>query len=131
LVSYKLLKLRHFLPRGNYHQYPGAKMLKLSKNNMKNTNFEIQHKNLGPEQLRLTKSIITELTKMMETNQENQFFHSSSELMRLIATAIEFSSFVDYQSSISTIPFGPQAIEYSIDVLTEYMENNKHIQYDN
>ena len=107
-------------------------MLKFSKkNNIQNAQFEIQHKSLAPEQLRLTKAIITELTTMMETSQEDQFFHSSSELMRLIATAVEFSSFVDYQSSVSTIPFGPQAIEYSIDVLTEYMESNKHIQYDN
>lgn len=106
-------------------------MLKFSKKSLQNTNFEIQHKNLAPEQLRLTKSVITELTKMMETNTEEQFFHSSAELMRLIATAIEFSSFVDYQSAHSTIPFGPQAIEYSIDVLTDFMETNKHIQYDN
>ena len=106
-------------------------MLKFTKNNKKKSTFEIQHQNLAPEQLRLTKSIITELVSMMETNQEDQFFHSSSELMRLIATAVEFSSFVDYQSSVSSIPFSTQAIEYSIDVLADYMESNKHIQYDN
>ena len=106
-------------------------MLKLSKKNTENTNFEIQHKGLAPEQLRLTKSIITELISMMETNHEEQFFHSSAELMRLIATAIEFSSFVDYQSSVSKIPFSAQALEYSIDVLADHMESNKHIQYDN
>ena len=106
-------------------------MLKLSKKNNQKTSFEIEHKNLAPEQLRLTKSIITELISMMETSHEDQFFYSSAELMRLIATAVEFSSFVDYQSSVSSIPFSSQAIEYSIDVLTEYMESNKHIQYDN
>ena len=106
-------------------------MLKLSKKCKQNTTFEIQHNGLAPEQLRLTKSIITELVKMMETNKEQQFFNSSSELMRLIATAIEFSSFVDYQSNVSTIPFSSQALEYSIDVLADYIESNKHIQYDN
>lgn len=106
-------------------------MLKFTKNSNNVTNFEIKHNGLAPEQLRLTKSIITELITMMETNKEDQFFQSSSELMRLIATSIEFSSFVDYQASVSTIPFSKQAIEYSIDVLADYMETNKLIQYDN
>ena len=63
-------------------------MLKLSKKNQQKTSFEIEHKNLAPEQLRLTKSIITELISMMETSHEDQFFHSSAELMRLITTAV-------------------------------------------
>ena len=106
-------------------------MFKLSKKNEEITTFEIHHSGLAPEQLRLTKSIITELITMMETNKEAQFFDSSSDLMRLIATAIEFSSFVDFQSSASKIPFSAQALEYSIDVLSDYIESNKHIQYDN
>ena len=32
--------------------------------------------------------------------------------------------------SVSSIPFSSQAIEYSIDVLADYMESNKHIKYD-
>ena len=106
-------------------------MFKIAKNNKSKTTFTIEHGDLSPEQLRLTKSLITELITLIETNNEDQFFQSSAELMRLISSAIEFSSFVDYQKNVSTIPFSKQAIEYSIDVLAEFIEQNKHIQYDN
>ena len=49
-------------------------MLKFGKTQNHKTTFEINHKGLAPEQLRITKSIISELVKMMETNQENILF---------------------------------------------------------
>jgi len=102
----------------------------MKQNNNKLT-FEINIKSLPPSKIRLLKSLIAELTLTMTTYKENEFFNRSAEFMRLCASAIQISNFSESQKYVSDIPFSQQALEYSIDILQEYMANEKIIQHDN
>ncbi len=101
------------------------------KDNNKNISVEIDTSGLCPEKVRLIKTTLSELTKTMTAQNEKHFFNHSAEFMRLCACVIQRSSFVQKQEEISSIPFDEQAIEYSIDILQEHLENQKVVHYDN
>lgn len=98
------------------------------KNNME---IELDTSNLSQEKVRLIKTIISEMTKTLTSDNEKKFFTHSAEFMRLCACVIQKSRFVQVNESVSSIPFNQQAIEYSIDVLQEYLEQEKVVHYDN
>ena len=93
--------------------------------------IELDTSNLSQEKVRLIKTIISEMTKTLTSDNEKKFFTHSAEFMRLCACVIQKSRFVQVNESVSSIPFNQQAIEYSIDVLQEYLEQEKVVHYDN
>ena len=106
-------------------------MLPTMKQNNNKLIFEINTKNLPASKVRLLKSLLSELTLTMTTYEEKEFFNHSTEFMRLCASAIQLSNFSEAQKYLNDIPFSQQALEYSIDILHEYMANEKIIQHDN
>ena len=87
---------------------------------------------LTPAQVRLIRSLNTVLAGLVTTDDEGEFFEASAEMMRACASLIKQSKFTSEASKQKkTIPYGDQALEYSIDTLQEQMSNAKVITYDN
>lgn len=101
------------------------------KDKKENMQIEIETDNLSPEKIRLIKTLVAEMTKTLEAENERRFFTHSAEFMRLCACVIQKSKFVQINESLSSIPFNQQAIEYSIDILQEHLEQEKIVHYDN
>ena len=81
---------------------------------------------MNPAQIRLIRSVASVIKSLLETKKESDFFNNSAELMRLSASLIKQSSF-----SLEDPLHSNQALEYSLDILQDYMANAKVISYDN
>lgn len=90
-------------------------------------NFD--EKKLSPSQIRLMKSLNALLLQNMTTQSEGEFFDTCAEMMRVCAGMINQSKFP--KEAEGKIPYAKQAIEYSIDVLQEHVEDETIVRYDN
>lgn len=93
-------------------------------------NLKIDTNELSPNQIRLIKSVNSMIMHVLTTRQEDEFFDGSADLMRMCAALIKQAHFIEIQD-ISEIPYGKQALEYSVDILREHMEKSKVVTYDN
>ena len=98
----------------------------------KKLNIEFDVSDLTPAQVRLIRSLNTVLAGLVTTDDEGEFFEASAELMRACASLIKQSKFTSEAAKTKkTIPYGDQALEYSIDTLQEQINNAKVVTYDN
>ena len=93
--------------------------------------IEIDGSELTPQQLRLIKSLNTMLTHVLLTENEEEYFEGSAEFMRMCAALIKQARFTEELKDQSDIPYAQQALEYSVDVLQEYVTASKVVTYDN
>ncbi len=93
--------------------------------------IEIDGSELTPQQVRLIKSINTMLAHVLVTENEEEYFEGSAEFMRMCAALIKQAHFTENLKGINNIPYAQQALEYSMDVLNEYITNAKVVSYDN
>jgi len=93
--------------------------------------IEIDGSELTPQQVRLIKSINTMLAHVLVTENEEEYFEGSAEFMRMCAALIKQAHFTENLKGINNIPYAQQALEYSMDVLQEYVTNSKVVNYDN
>ena len=78
--------------------------------------IEINASELNDHQKRLIKGINSLLEHILVTSSEEEYFESSSELMRLVATAIKKSNF---NKQCSSIEFDQQVLEFCVDTLSD------------
>lgn len=100
----------------------------LKSNTMK---IELDTAELSTHQIRLIRSINAMLTHVSKCDDENEYFEGSAELMRMCAALISKANFNEETKKGATIPYAEQALEYSMDVLQEYMTTSKVVNYDN
>ena len=93
--------------------------------------FEFDTSKMSPAQVRLLRSLNSIVKEVMVTKDEADFFDSSAEFMRLCASVIKQANFIEGQKMINDIPYSDQALEYSIEVLQEAIQNAKVVHYDN
>lgn len=93
--------------------------------------IEIDGSELTPQQVRLIKSLNTMLTHVLVTENEEEYFEGSAEFMRMCAALIKQARFTEELKDQSNIPYAQQALEYSVDVLQEYVTASKVVTYDN
>lgn len=93
--------------------------------------IEIDGSELSPQQIRLIKSLNTMLTHVLMTEEEEEYFEGSAEFMRMCAALIKQARFTEALKDQSNIPYAQQALEYSVDVLQEYVTASKVVTYDN
>ena len=93
--------------------------------------IEIDGSELTPQQVRLIKSLNTMLTHVLLTDSEEEYFEGSAEFMRMCAALIKQARFTEELKDQSNIPYAQQALEYSVDVLQEYVTSSKVVTYDN
>lgn len=84
---------------------------------------------LGPAQLRLLNTLNHLLRKVLTTQDEAEYFDSSAEAMRICASLIKQSAFVEEMDENAV--YSDQALEYSIELLQDCMSSSKLIVYDN
>lgn len=83
---------------------------------------------MSPRQVRLVKSITALLTSVVSSDEESEYFDSSSELFKKVAELVKHSQFAETNRNIN---YGEQAVEYSIDNLNESIDDNKLHNIDN
>ena len=93
--------------------------------------IEIDGSELTPQQVRLIKSLNTMLAHVMLTENEEEYFEGSAEFMRMCASLIKQARFTEALKDQTNIPYAQQALEYSVDVLQEYVTASKVVTYDN
>ena len=92
--------------------------------------IELDATEMTPAQIRMIKTINVMLAQVITTEDESEYFEKSAEAMRLCASLVKQAHFAtDLQ--FDGIPYADQALEYSMDVLFEHMNNAKVVQYDN
>lgn len=98
----------------------------------KNLVLKLDVSELNSQQIRLIKSINSMLSHVMTTDDEGEYFDASSELMRMVASAVKQANFTtELVTQDTRIPYADQAIEFSIDNLAECLLGNKIIRHDN
>ena len=93
--------------------------------------IEIDGSELTPQQIRLIRSLNTMLAHVMITDNEEEYFEGSAEFMRMCAALIKQAHFTANLKGPDNVPYAQQALEYSMDVLQEYVTSSKVITYDN
>ncbi len=93
--------------------------------------IEFDTTELTPQQLRLVKSINSMLQSILTTDEEEEYFENSAEFMRMCAAVIKQARFTENLKGAGNIPYAQQALEYSMDVLSECITNSKVVTYDN
>ena len=100
----------------------------LKNNKMK---IELETTELKAHQIRLIRSINAMLEHVCKCDDEDEYFEASAELLRMCAGLISKANFNEEIKKGASIPYAQQALEYSIDVLQEYMVESKVVNYDN
>jgi len=85
---------------------------------------------LTPAQVRLIKSVHSMLAHVLTTENESEYFEASAEIMKICATLIKQSHFANAGKK-EKIPYADQALEYSMDMLSEHVIATKSLNYDN
>jgi hypothetical protein len=93
--------------------------------------IEVDGNDFTPQQIRLIRSLTTMLAHVMVTDNEEEYFEGSAEVMRMCAALIKQAQFTDKLKGIDNISYAQQALEYSMDVLQDYVANSKVVTYDN
>jgi hypothetical protein len=97
----------------------------------KTMNLEIETTELDSAQIRLIKKINLMLSNMMVTDEESEYFNSSSELLKLVAQSVKDANFSKFWSENSNIKYADQALEYGVDSLSEDLSAQNLAGFDN
>jgi len=90
--------------------------------------LEIDTTEMSEQQVRLIKSINSMLSHVLTTDQESEYFDGSSELLRLVASAVKKANFSNEEG---TIEYSKQALEFCVDILSEQVYEGDILKYDN
>ena len=96
--------------------------------NLLKTGFNLDPAELSATQKRLIQSMAPLLSHLLSTDDEEEFFEASKELLQISASLIKQSHFPQMNA---TLPYGDQAVEYAMDQLTEVMTHDDPIKWDN
>lgn len=94
-------------------------------------NLELNVSELKPSQIRLLKRINSLVANILATDDEKDFFESGSEAMKVIAQALKNSNFATEFTEGEEIPYGKQAIEYSLELLADEIHSETIVPLDN
>ena len=83
---------------------------------------------LTPTQLRLVKTLHVLLSNLLASETESEYFDTSAELMKKTSELIKHANFATQNQSI---PYGNQAVEFSLDSLNELIDQDKIQNLDN
>jgi len=103
----------------------------MSKLEQKKVKIELDTSELNAQQIRLVKSINHMLAHVLTTDDECDYFDGSSDLMKMVASAVKQANFTSYWSENSNIPYAQQALEFSVDALAEQVGTDDIVEYDN
>lgn len=85
---------------------------------------------LAPQQTRLIKTCIIAMLEISKTQSEDAFFNTAKELFQNVAAIMKHSDFQSTAGKINRIAYAEQAIELSIEILTDELYSTKLKKYD-
>ena len=88
--------------------------------------LEVDTTRLSSDQARLLKALYHSIYQTVIAGDEEEYFTGSAESMRMCAALIKQSNF----GQQGDIPHCEQALEYSLEILREYIDASKLITYD-
>ena len=94
--------------------------------NHQTISLKIDTKSLSPDQIRLLNALFHSIYQTVIAKNENEYFTGSAESLRMCAALIKQSNF----GLNRDIPYSQQALEYSLEILQEYLDASKLITYD-
>ncbi|MDP7322281.1 MAG: hypothetical protein QF441_16885 [Bacteriovoracaceae bacterium] len=94
----------------------------------KKLTLEIDTNELSEHHLRLIKSINSLMTHVLTTQNEEDYFEGSSDLLRLVANAIKKAKFSENNQQIE---YAQQALEFCVDNLSDQVYQNEVTILDN
>lgn len=100
------------------------------KDNINKHTSEIEISTLNAVQKRHLIRLVKLLIHTMESQNEADFINGSAESMRLCAALIKNANFPQNADNQS-IPYGDQAIEFSLEKLEEQIQSQKIVSYEN
>ncbi len=86
--------------------------------------------NLPEHKVRSIRTLFHILIYILRTKDESEYFKYSSEAMRLCASLIQQSDFIDLKG-IDADEYRKQVLEYAMDMLQENIDANDVFIYDN
>lgn len=101
---------------------------KVQENKLK---VDIDTTELKSHQVRLIKSLNTLVSNLMTTDNEEDFFETTNELVRMIANAVKKSNFAEVYCEGEAIPYAEQALEFALDHLSDEIHQGKFVRFDN
>lgn len=93
--------------------------------------LELNVTELNPAQVRLIKRLNSLVTNILSTDSEKDYFESSSEAMKILAACIKGSNFSTEFTAEEQTEYGKQALEYSVDLLADEINNDLIVPLDN
>lgn len=92
-----------------------------------NMTIEIDTTNLNELQTRLLKRAVALLNHVNHTEEEPEYFETSSELLRVVAQIIKFSNI---NKPGSDVEFADQALEFCVDRLADQIYQKELVKFD-
>ncbi len=90
--------------------------------------IELNTEEMSPAQIRMIKSINSMLAHVITTEEEEEYFDGSSELLRMVASVIKKANFSNQDGKIE---YSKQALEFCADVLSDQIYEDDLMKYDN
>jgi hypothetical protein len=89
-----------------------------------------ESKELAPQQTRLIKTCIISMLELSQTQNEDDFFNTAKDLFQNLAAIMKHSHFQNTAGKTHRIPYAEQAIELSIEILSDELYTKKLKKYD-
>ena len=102
-----------------------------SKKTTQPLNITVYATELSAPQQRVLKTVTNLMARVMTTDEESEYFDSSSELMKLVAGAIKQANFTSIWRENEEIPYSTQALEFCLDNLSDEIQTQDIVRYDN
>lgn len=94
--------------------------------------IQLDSTELNPAQERLIRYMNSMLLSALTSDDEGEYFESSNEAMRMLASLIKKANFNDRHSvKAKSIPYDSQVIEYCMETISEDLSDNKTVIFDN
>ena len=97
-------------------------------NNHNILTIELNTCKLNPAHIRMIKTLNLLIEHVLTTYNENDYFEGSAEIIRISASLIKQANF-NYNTD-ENVPYSEQSLEFSLEILQEYIERSKVINYD-
>lgn len=94
----------------------------------KELHIKMDTQELTPTQVRLIKSINSLMVHVLTAEEEGEYFEFSAQLLKKTAEIIKHSHFA---AQNGRMPYGEQAVEFSVDFLNEVLDQKKLDNLDN
>lgn len=83
--------------------------------------LKLNTEGMTPSQVRLIKTVHALLCNVLTTEEESEYFECSAELFQKAAEIVKHAQFAESKKDMN---YGEQAVEYSLDNLSETIEGN-------